>query len=171
VGDRRARTFVMSGLSKVCGLPQLKLGWIWAGGPERGRDACLERLAWIADMFLSVAAPVQRALPALLAGRHEFQRHALDRIAANRTRLAALVTRRPELGVLDAEGGWVACVRLPARRTDEEWALALLDRGVIVHPGHFYDLDFGPVVVISLIVQPREFALGLERLEALLAEA
>lgn len=169
VGERRARTFVLSGLSKVCGLPQLKLGWIWVGGPAVERQQSLGALEWIADVFLSVASPVQLALPALLATRRAFRDLVLQRIAENHERLRTTIDRRPELSVLESEGGWVACARLPATRSEEEWTLALLERGVIVHPGHFYDLPFGPVAVVSLIVQPRDFSLGLERLEALCA--
>jgi aspartate/methionine/tyrosine aminotransferase len=171
VSERRARTFVLSGLSKVCGLPQLKLGWIWAGGPAAERDRSLGALEWIADLFLSVGTPVQLALPALLEGRHAFRRRTLERVIANCGVLLEVAARRPELSVLEPEGGWVACVRLPARRAEEEWTLALLDRGVIVHPGHFYDFQFGPVIVLSLIVQPGVFARGLEPLETLLGES
>jgi alanine-synthesizing transaminase len=169
-GERRARTFVLSGLSKVCGLPQLKLGWIWVGGPAAERDRSLTALEWIADLFLSVGTPVQLALHALLEGRHAFRRRTLERVIASWGRLLEVAARRPELSVLEPEGGWVACVRLPARRTEEEWTLALLDRGVIVHPGHFYDFNFGPVIVVSLIAQPGAFSRGLEKLESLLGE-
>jgi hypothetical protein len=171
MGERRAHTFVLSGLSKVCGLPQLKLGWIWAGGPAAARDRGLAGLEWIADLFLSVASPVQLALAALLERSVAFRARALERILLNRAALAAATSRRPECSALDAQGGWVACIRLPATRTEDEWTLALLERGVIVHPGHFYDFGFGPVAVISLIVQPRDFSLGLERLEALLGDS
>jgi aspartate/methionine/tyrosine aminotransferase len=169
-GERGPRRFVLSGLSKICGLPQMKLGWILAGGPPADRDRALASLEWIADLFLSVPSAVQVALPALLETRRAFQARTLDRIAANRARLAVLASRRPELSVLGADGGWVACVRLPSRRSEEEWALALLECGVIVHPGHFYDFAFGPIVVLSLITTSQAFEQGLERLDGLLAE-
>ncbi len=51
--------FVVSGLSKIAGLPQMKAAWIAATGPERG--AALDRLEVIADTFLSMNAPVQWA--------------------------------------------------------------------------------------------------------------
>jgi aspartate/methionine/tyrosine aminotransferase len=171
VGERRAPTFVLSGLSKVCGLPQLKLGWIWVGGPAVERDRSLAALEWIADLFLSVASPVQLALPKLLERRIHFWDGTLSRLQGNRDRLTTSIDRRPGLSILAANGGWVACLRLPATRTEDEWTLALLERGVIVHPGHFYDFSFGPVVVVSLIVQPRDFSLGLERLESLLGDS
>jgi alanine-synthesizing transaminase len=54
-------TFCLSGLSKVAGLPQLKLGWIVVGGPPDRRAQAFERLELIADTYLSVGAPVQWA--------------------------------------------------------------------------------------------------------------
>jgi hypothetical protein len=169
LGERRVPTFVLGGLSKCCGLPQLKLGWIWVGGPAVERDRSLAALEWIADLFLSVASPVQLALPKLLERRIHFWDGTLSRLQGNRDRLTTSIDRRPGLSILAANGGWVACLRLPATRTEDEWTLALLERGVIVHPGHFYDFGFGPLAVISLIIPPRDFSLGLERLEALLA--
>lgn len=169
-GRGRVPTLVLSGLSKVAGLPQMKLGWIAVSGPEPDRSRLLEGLDWIADLFLSVGTPVQAALPALLASRHTFQHAARARIAENLARLDALVARRPEVSRLAGEGGWSAVLRLPARHSDEVWALGLLERGVAVHPGHFYDLTRGVHVVVSLLVEPRTFAEGIARLEARLAE-
>jgi alanine-synthesizing transaminase len=169
--EPRALTFVLSGLSKVCGLPQLKLSWIVVAGPEDERRRALRELEWITDLFLSVSAPVQAALPALLESRHAFQARARGRIATNLERLRSLVARRPELEALDAEGGWVALLRMPLRRSDEEWALRLLDADVILHPGHFYDFVEPWFVVISLIVPSEAFEEGLGRIEAAVAES
>src|SRR5262249_1761155 len=142
-GANQALTFVLSGISKVCGLPQLKLGWIAVAGPDGLRRAALERLEWIADLFLSVATPVQLALPRLLASRHVFQGAVRHRARVNRALIHAVIEGRAGIRPLNAEGGWGAVLELPASRDDEDWALALLDRGVAAHPGHFYDLEGG----------------------------
>ena len=113
VGPARVPTFVLSGLSKVCGMPQMKLGWIVVGGPEPARSKALRGLEWIADLFLSVSTPVQVALPRFLEARHAFQRRMHERLASNLARLESLVARRPELTVLDAQGGWAAVLRVP----------------------------------------------------------
>src|SRR5207248_1960291 len=47
-------TFSLSGLSKVCGLPQLKLGWMALSGPPAEVARAGERLEVIADTYLSV---------------------------------------------------------------------------------------------------------------------
>ena len=171
VGEARVPTFVLSGLSKVCGMPQMKLGWIVAGGPGAARDEALNGLEWIADLFLSVSTFVQVALPALLAARGVFQRRVRERLAANLARLDGLIARRPELGVLAAEGGWAAVLRVPRQRSEEEWALGLLARGVVVHPGHFYDIAGEGYLVLSLIPEPAVFAEGVGRIEEFAAEA
>lgn len=170
LGSRRVPTFVLGGLSKLCGMPQMKLAWIAAAGPAAGRDEALGGLEWIADLFLSVSTPVQGALPVLLEARHGFQARWRERVAANLTSLRALVARRPELTLLEAEGGWGAVLRVPEVRSDEDWALELLRRGVVAHPGHFYDFAAGAHLVLSLIVAPAVFTAGLEQIEALSTE-
>jgi DNA-binding transcriptional MocR family regulator len=91
------------------------------------------------------------------------------RLEANLAALRAFVARQPGVSVPAAEGGWSALLRLPARRTSEGWALDLLDQGVLVHPGDFYDLEEEPCVVVSLIVEPPVLAAGLACLESRLA--
>ncbi len=158
LGDRRVPTLVLGGLSKLCGLPHLKLGWIAVCGPAEAAREAMRGLEWMGDLFLSVNGPVQRALPALLATRDRFALQTGARLAANAAALAQLCQECPAISVLPADGGWSAVLRLPATRSEEAWALALLERGVAVHPGHFYDLCGGEHVVMSLIVEPQVFA-------------
>jgi alanine-synthesizing transaminase len=160
----RALTFVLSGLSKAAGLPQIKLAWaVVAGPPPRAEDA-LDRLDWIADAFLSVSTPAQRALPRLLEAGRAFRERASARTRANRRALAERLATRPEIEVLPTEGGWSAVLRVPRTRTEEEWALALLARDVLVHPGHFFDFPEEAYLVVSLLPEPRVLAEGAARL-------
>ena len=169
LGERAAPTFVLGGLSKSCGLPQLKLGWIAACGPDEPTRELLAGLEWMADLFLSVATPVQLALPELLQTRHAFQTRVAERLATNLATLRER-TRGSDAALLEAQGGWAAIVTLPESRTGEDWALALLDREVVAHPDHFYDLERSSVVV-SLIVEPDVLHSGIERLVALVKES
>jgi hypothetical protein len=166
---RAVPAFVLHGLSKLCGMPQLKLSWIALAGPA---DLCARAragLEWIADAFLSVGTPVQRALPRLLEARHAFRRRVFERTHANRDALArALTTCGSE--ALPADGGWVAVLRLPERVSAEALAVRLIDRDVVVHPGHFYDFDDDRHVVISLLPQTDAFARGAERIAEAVAE-
>jgi alanine-synthesizing transaminase len=53
-----ALTFSLGGLSKACGLPQMKLGWIAATGPDELVRPALANLELVADTYLSVGTPV-----------------------------------------------------------------------------------------------------------------
>jgi aspartate/methionine/tyrosine aminotransferase len=56
-------------------------------------------------------------------------------------------------------------VRVPARGTEEEIVLALLDRdGVIVHPGFFFDFAGEAFLVISLLPPADRFREGVGRM-------
>jgi aspartate/methionine/tyrosine aminotransferase len=144
---------VLSGLSKVCGLPNLKLGWIVVQGPEGEREAAKKRLAWIADTYLSTASTVQQALPKLLEAGKTVQQQIRERITANRQ---ALIDGG--LNILASDGGWYGIIQLGEERTDEEWALHLLQKhGIIVHPGYFYDIPIESCVVVSLLAEPAAF--------------
>ena len=157
-----ALTFSMSGLSKIAGLPQMKLGWIVAGGPDHA--AAIEGLEWIADTFLSVATPVQWALPRILAASATLQEQIRRRTRANLEHLIECAGGTA-CRCLHAEGGWYAILDVPRIRTEEEWALGLLaDSDVLVQPGYFYDFEAEAFLVVSLLTPPAIFAEGLRRI-------
>ncbi|HUS67800.1 MAG TPA: pyridoxal phosphate-dependent aminotransferase [Kofleriaceae bacterium] len=157
----RALTFALGGLSKSCGLPHYKLGWLAAAGPAGARDEALARLDHVADAYLSVATPVMAALPRLLEIGAAIRGAIADRVAANRARAASILGAR----LLPAAGGWSAVVELPRDTDEDALALRLLARhGVIVQPGYYYDLDRGAHAVVSLLVRPDDLDRGLRAL-------
>jgi len=151
--------FVVSGLSKIAGLPQMKAAWIVATGPDKAQ--ALERLEVIADTFLSMNAPVQWALPLWLANRTEIQEQIRRRVGANLAELDRQLAAVPTLQRLAVEGGWYAVLRVPALEPDEQTVLALLERGVWVHPGYFFGLPESGWLVVSLLGEVAEFNAGL----------
>ena len=151
--DSPALSFALGGLSKSCALPQMKVGWIAISGPAELRNQALPRLEFIADTYLSVGTPVQLALPEILARKEALQAPIRKRLARNLDALATAVAAHPELSLLKPEGGWSALVQCPASRTDEERALLALEAGVLVHPGHFFDVESGCYLVISLLCE------------------
>ena len=162
----RVLTFALGGLSKSCGLPQLKLGWIVVGGAEAGRT--LAALELVADTYLSVGTPVQAALGELLRLGAGIRGAIAARVAENRARLAAALPAGSPCSIVPAEAGWSAIVRLPATRTDEAWAAALVaEAGVLVHPGYLFDFGPGSYVVVSLLPPGDRFAAAARRLFAL----
>ena len=162
--DDAVVAFSLGGLSKSCGMPQLKLGWIVVGGRDAARS--LAALELIADTALSVGTPVQSALPALLSLGAEVRAAIRARTAANLATLDRVLPAASGCTRLPVEGGWSAIVRVPATRSDEAWAATLVGDGVLVHPGYFFDLSGGAFLVVSLLPPPDDFAVGVRRLVA-----
>ncbi len=155
----------LGGLSKYAALPQLKLAWMIAGGREA--PEALARLEILADAYLSLATPVQLALPQIFAHARETRAAIGARLGHNRGVLARALEGSPAT-LLHAEGGWYGVLRLPATRSDDEWALSLLEEhGVLVQPGWLYDFERGPYLVVSLLVPEPDFAEGVRALLSL----
>ena len=164
-GETGALTFTLNGISKSCGLPQLKLGWIVVSGPQTGAAEAMGGLEWIADLFLTVSTPPQIALPRLLAARLPFQDAARERIRTNLANLRRLAAERGGFGVLEGDGGWTAVLRFESGGAGEDFALrALRDHDVSLHPGHYYDLPEEGDVVVSLLTPNVTMAEGVGRL-------
>jgi aspartate/methionine/tyrosine aminotransferase len=157
--------FVLSGLSKLVGLPQMKLAWICLGGPARARRDARLRLEHVADLFLSVGTPVQQAAPDLLGPElvARAQGAIRKRVVGNHMALRQRMAQTPAVSPLDVEGGWYAVLRLPAVRSDEDWCLELLaGDGVYAHPGHFFDFRGEAYLVVSLLTPEEGFTAGLD---------
>lgn len=163
----RAPGFVLSGLSKVALLPQLKVGWTVINGPAGFVEEARAHLEIVADSYLSVTAtgaervgpvleriaPVQRALRGRLA----------HNLAALDEALAATGAETP-LRRLPRDGGWYAMVDVPRTRSDEAWVIHTLDEvGVLVQPGYFYDVAEEGVLVVSLLPEPSRFEEAIRR--------
>jgi aspartate/methionine/tyrosine aminotransferase len=158
---------VLSGASKLLGLPQMKVAWIAVGGAPAARDDALARLEFIADAFLSVSPLLARTLARLLPQREALTRTLRARVAGNRAQLAALPPTVP-VRALPGEAGWAAILRVRAREDDEALAQRLLEEtGVLVQPGSLFDLAPEPGAahfVVSLLPEPDRFARGLAAL-------
>lgn len=165
-----ALVFVLSGLSKVAGLPQMKVSWLVASGDASATEEALARLELVADSYLSVNGPAQQALPKLLELAPGFQQQLRARVAQNRAMLLSLGSSASRWRVLPGEGGWSAVLQLLGRREEEGTCLALLDQGVLVHPGYFFDFPQKGYLVISLIPPPEFFSQGVRRMASLLEQ-
>jgi len=162
--NREVLTFTLSGLSKIAGLPQMKVAWVCTSGPENQLTHALARLEVIADTFLSMNAPIQLATPLLLEQRKNFQSLLLQRLRTNLEELNHLLAKQDNCSLLRVEGGWYAVVRVPVTHSDEELAVKLLQNsGVVVHPGTFYDFPSDGYLIVSLITSPHVFHEGIAR--------
>ena len=160
-----ALTFTLGGLSKSCGLPQMKLGWVVVGGPEESAREAIERLEIITDTYLSVGSPVQRATPRLLEIGGGIQKMIRTRVKQNRSSLAAAIGAASPCRILDGDGGWYTVIQVPAMLPEEELVLRLLDEDdVLVHPGYFFDFPREAFLILSLLPAPTVFCEGLGRI-------
>ena len=157
--------FCLSGLSKIAGLPQVKLGWIVIGGPPAQRAQATEKLELIADTYLSVGTPVQHALPKLLAAGKNVRGQIAGRVRENLWHLQAAIGENSPAQILKVEGGWYATLRIPRTKTEEEWCLDLLEHhDVLVQPGFFYDFESEAYLVLSQLTEAGAFRQGVERI-------
>jgi len=164
VSNRDVLTFTLSGLSKISGLPQMKLAWIVTSGPENETTTALTRLEVIADTYLSINTPIQLAAPVLLEQRKNIQPFLIERVRTNLVELDRQLTKQKACRRLNMEGGWYAVLRVPVTRSDEDLAIAILRRAsVLVHPGHFYDFPSDGYLIISLLATAHKFREGMER--------
>src|SRR5215472_16046521 len=160
-----ALIFTLSGLSKIALLPQMKLAWTVVSGPEELVRTAVDRLEIIADTYLSPSTPIQLALPKFLALRHGLQVQLQLRIAANLGFLDSVLRESKCLSRLDREGGWYAILRVPVTGTDEDLAVALLERSsLLVHPGHFFNFSREGFLVASLMTPEEQFRESMRRL-------
>lgn len=161
--DSPVLTFTLSGLSKVLALPQMKLAWTIATGPTGDVEEAMRRLEIIADTYLSIATPVQVALPAWLQQRDAIQGQITTRVEQN---LATLDTalHGSACSRLRVDGGWCVVLRVPALVDDMEQAVMLLEEHhVAVHPGSLYGFPARGWFVVSLLPEPEAFEEGMQR--------
>jgi len=165
-------TFTLSGLSKISLLPQMKLAWTVVSGPRAQVQTAVDRLEVIADTYLSPSTPVQLALTKLLSLRYELHVQLQQRISANLSALDGMLRKSKCVSRLEREGGWYAILRVPVTGTDEDLAIALVERAsVYVHPGHFFNFSREGVLVLSLITTEPQFQEGLGRLQRFFEES
>jgi alanine-synthesizing transaminase len=149
-GNQKVLTFVLGGLSKTLGYPQMKCAWILASGPQEILQESKSRLEIIADTYLSVNTPVQHALGSWLDHASDIQGQIISRVKENWQWLSAHLNDHTQL--LSFQGGWYATLRIPAVKSEEEWVLEFLKEDhVLVHPGYFFEFEREAYIVLSLL--------------------
>jgi aspartate/methionine/tyrosine aminotransferase len=156
--------FSLGGLSKSAGLPQIKLGWIALAGADDLITGALERLELICDTYLSVSTPVQAAAADFLSRGAAIRKQIQNRVASNYRILGERVNGVPACSLLIADGGWYAVVQVPSIGSEEDLVVSLVEAGVVVHPGYFFDFPRESYVVVSLLPAERDFAAGVTTL-------
>jgi len=160
---RDVLTFSLGGLSKSAGLPQVKLGWIAVSGPDALAAAALERLELVCDTYLSVSTPVQMAAPRLLNAGVGIRAQIAARTVANYKYLQSAAAMASACRLLRCDAGWSAVLQVPSLQSEENLVLELLEEGVLVQPGYFFDFPRESFLVVSLITPPADLADGIGR--------
>jgi alanine-synthesizing transaminase len=161
-GSHPVPTFVLSGLSKIAALPQMKVSWIACLADEVDGTGA-DRLEVIADTFLSASAPIQCACAAWLGGRGVLQRQIRERVERNLGVLDSILSQWSLVTRLAIEAGWYAVLRVPVLQAEEQTAMDLLvQRGVVVHSGGLFGFPGQGWLVVSLLGQENEFQGGIE---------
>lgn len=164
-------TFTLSGISKICALPQMKLSWIVINGPEKISREAKSRLEIISDTYLSVGTPVQLGLPSLLNGRHFIQKQISERIISNFNFLKTEFEQEKNISVLKTEGGWYSVLKINITVNEEKLAYDFLDKhNVYIHPGYFFDFEDEGYIVVSLLTKPEELKKGIKEIKNCLME-
>jgi alanine-synthesizing transaminase len=156
--------FTLNGISKLLGMPQMKLAWITVSGESAVVHNAVNRLEIICDTYLSTGTPVQHALPFWLNDSQHVTEQIKKRIKANYHALHSL-TSQSSLSPLRAEGGWNVIMRFPRILSDEAWAIRILKEcNVLLHPGHFFEIDQEACLVASLLPEERTFSEGIGKI-------
>ena len=156
--------FALDGLSKSCGLPQVKLAWMQVAGDRAVVDDARRRLELILDTYLSVNTPVQVALPELWRRAEPVRRAIANRVRENLSRARQAVGAASGCDLVRPDGGWSAAIRVPAVVPEDRLVIELLERDeVLVHPGYFFDFPREAYLVVSLLPRPDVFAEGVAR--------
>lgn len=162
---RRALSFALGGVSKSIGLPQVKLGWFAVGGPDPVVREALGRLEVIADAYLSVGTPVALAASWMFERGRAVREAITVRIRRNLDVARRVAAAHAWCDLQPVGGGWTAVLRVPAVRTEEGLCVALIEqRGVLVHPGYFFDFPTEAYLVVSLLTPPEVFDEGMARI-------
>ncbi len=162
--DPEVPLFLLNGLSKTTGLPQMKLAWMVLRGPADFKQEALSRLEFLSDNLLSIGTPVQCAAPMLLEAGKSVRARIQTRLHQNLRHLQGTL-KNSAADVLRVEGGWYAVLRLPQVASERDWVSDLLAHwDVWVHPGYFYGFQQDGFIVISLLPASDQFEQGVERI-------
>jgi len=164
-GRSSGLTFTLGGLSKSRGLPQLKLSWIVVSGPPAEVAGALTGLEFIGDSYLSVATPIQLALPEILDRAAPVREAIRARCTANLACARRTAREFPGVEAIPPGGGWSVVLRFPQVVSEDALVLELLERhDVAVHPGYFFDFPTEGYLVLSLLPTTDTFERGLRRI-------
>ncbi len=157
--------FHLNGISKLFALPDLKLGWMALSGGASARYG--ERLELLNDTFLGANALSQYMLPTLFDTGWGFVEQMRERVRHNFDLALSHLADYPHIRTYRPDGGYNLLIDVMGENDEEALVLRLLDKGVLVHPGYFFnalpELDRARLM-ISCLTETETFSAGIERL-------
>ncbi len=158
-------TFTLSGLSKICGLPQMKLSWFVLNGEKEICEEAKAKLEIISDTFLTVGTPIQLAVQDILRERKIIQQQIKKRINKNYELLEKRISNSKFFELLFIEGGWYSIFKLKEKINEEEFVFKLLEKkDVYIYPGYYFDFCNDGFIVVSLLTPENIFNEGVDRI-------
>lgn len=176
--DTETPVITVNGLSKILGMPGMKLSWILLSGPANWKRKTKEFLEIISDTYLSVNTPVQNVLSDLMQWRTMIQTQILKRIQRNRTTLKRILSEfelSKKILCHLPKAGWYCTLESEGFFPEEKIALRLLkEKQVYTHAGEMFgfpELDDSGRIVLSLLTETESFETGMGRIVEFLNES
>jgi aspartate/methionine/tyrosine aminotransferase len=155
--------FHLNGISKMFGLPDLKLGWIALSGA--GVKDYEKRLELLNDTYLGANYLAQSMLPVIFAEGMGFVEQMRTRFRSGIDLALELLSENPGIKVCRPDGGYYLFPEIKTREDEEELVLHLLkNHGILVYPGYFYDCERGTHIMISCLTEKGKLIEGLKRI-------
>ncbi|MFH2046211.1 MAG: pyridoxal phosphate-dependent aminotransferase [Pseudomonadota bacterium] len=157
--------FHLNGISKMFGLPDLKLGWIALSGPA-SKDF-EKRLDLLNDTYLGANYMIQSMLPSIFSDGLAFVKQMQKHIRIGIDLAVELLSINPNISVTRPDGGYYLFPEIKNWKDEEKLVLYLLkSKNVLVHPGYFYDCDKKVHIMISCLTEINKLAEGIKRIIA-----
>ncbi|MCX7717866.1 MAG: pyridoxal phosphate-dependent aminotransferase [Candidatus Sumerlaeaceae bacterium] len=140
---------VLNGFSKMFSLPGLKAGWLVAEGEQQRCEQFLRAAESLSDPFLAVSEATQAVIPLVFAKGAEVPGRFRQEYTC---RMGALVGTWRDCGVavsMPEAGVYLPVKVASAGAQADESALARVVRetGILAHPGEYYGLPEGHLVM------------------------
>jgi alanine-synthesizing transaminase len=166
--DEAPLVLTLNGLSKMFALPGMKVGWIGVSGAAAEVTRFMAGVELVSDTFLPVNEAAQFALPEIFTAGEAFLPELRAWIGERRRLAVEALRHSPAFEFTPPAGGIHLALRFRDAQADEEaFAVRLLrERGVLVHPGHFYDMS-PPHLAMTFVHGREELVAALRDLVAL----
>ncbi len=157
--------FHLNGISKMFGLPDLKLGWIALSGANV-RDY-EQRLELLNDTYLGANYLAQSMLPLIFDEGMGFVEQMRTKFRSGIDLALELLSKNNNVKICRPDGGYYLFPEIKTRKDEEDLVLHLLkNHGIFVHPGYFYDCEHGTHIMISCLTEKMKLIEGLKRIVA-----